>query len=452
MAKQNLASSLSNRLKLIYACGMLGWSILINIIGVVLVYFYMPPSNSGLPSLISNVAIFGAINAMALITSSSRLADALFDPIIANYSDKSNHPRGRRIPIMRFSILPSLLFCILLFYPLYLFESQANILWLGVCLIGFYISTTSFIIPYNALLPEITNNSEEQINLATWQSVGYVIGIAISSTTFNLSHLFESYLLKTQSIQLAILIIAGIGALCLIVCSFGIDEKKYCQSKPSTVKLKVALVHTLKNKNFVLFLVADFAYFISITIITSGLLYFVTVLLKLQETIGNKLMISLVLISFIFYPITNTLSKRLGKKKLVILSLLILAMVFLGVYFLGKLTFSAEIQIFGLIGVAAIPMASLNILPNAILAEIIKIDSSVNGNNNEAVYFAVRYFFVKIAQTLGIGVFSMLLIYGNNSENDFGIRLNGIVGFLLCLMAAIIFTGFKEKTKANIIN
>jgi glycoside/pentoside/hexuronide:cation symporter, GPH family len=452
MDKQNLARSLSNRLKLIYAFGMLGWSILINIIGVVLVYFYMPPSGSGLPNLMSNVAIFGAINAMALITSSSRLADALFDPIIANYSDKSNHPRGRRIPIMKFSILPSLLFCILLFYPLYLFESQANILWLGVCLIGFYISTTSFIIPYNALLPEITNNSEEQINLATWQSVGYVIGIAISSTTFNLSHLFESYLLKTQSIQLAIFIIAGIGALCLIACSFGIDEKKYCQSKPSTVKLKVALVHTLKNKNFVLFLVADFAYFISITIITSGLLYLVTVLLKLQETIGNKLMISLVLISFIFYPITNTLSKRLGKKKLVILSLLILAMVFLGVYFLGKLPFSAEIQIFGLIGVAAIPMASLNILPNAILAEIIKIDSSVNGNNNEAVYFAVRYFFVKIAQTLGIGVFSMLLIYGNNSENDFGIRLNGIVGFLLCLMAAIIFTGFKEKTKANIIN
>lgn len=455
MTSLNIAPILSSRLKLIYALGMLGWSILINIIGVVLVYFYMPPSNSGLPAIISNVAIFGAINAMALITSGSRLADALFDPLIASYSDKSKHPKGRRIPIMRFSILPSLVFCVLLFYPLNLYESQLNIIWLGICLIGFYISTTSFIIPYNALLPELTNNSEEQINLATWQSFGYVIGIAISSNIFNLSHIFELHLSsfsKTQCIQLAIFIIASLGALCLYLCSFGIDEKKYCQSKPSTVKLKVALLQTLKNKNFILFLVADFAYFISITIITSGLLYFVTVLLQLEETIGNKLMITLVLISFIFYPITNSMGKTLGKKILVIFSLLLLAIVFLGIYFLGKLPFSNELQIFGLIGVAAIPMASLNILPNAILAEIIKTDSSINGNNNEAVYFAVRYFFVKIAQTLGIGIFSMLLIYGNDASNDFGIRLNGIVGFFLCLTAAIIFTRFKEKTKTTELN
>jgi len=41
---------------------MMGWSILINLIGVILVYLYVPPSNSGLPILISQVAIFGVFN------------------------------------------------------------------------------------------------------------------------------------------------------------------------------------------------------------------------------------------------------------------------------------------------------------------------------------------------------------------------------------------------------
>ena len=110
---------------------------------------------------------------------------------------------------------------------------------------------------------------------------------------------------------------------------------------------------------------------------------------------------------------------------------------------------NAEAQIYLLIAFAAIPLASLNILPNAILAEIIEKDSLETKENKEAIYFAVRYFFVKIAQTFGIALFAMFLIYGKDVGNDFGIRLNGILGFVLCLLAAIIFTSFKE-TKPKI--
>ena len=90
-------------------------------------------------------------------------------------------------------------------------------------------------------------------------------------------------------------------------------------------------------------------------------------------------------------------------------------------------------------------MASLNILPNAILAEIIEKDTIDTQTNKEGIYFAVRYFFVKIAQTFGIALFAMFLLYGKDVGNDYGIRLSGLLGFVLCLLAAIIFTRFKEK-------
>lgn len=431
-----------------YAFGMMGWSIMINLISVILIFLYFPPANSGLPALITQVAIFGIFNVIALITAGGRLVDAIYDPLIAQASDKSNHPKGRRIPLMKKAIIPSFVFCCLVFYPLHKEESTLNIVWLTLMLIGFYVSSTTYIIPYNALLPELAATSEQKVRLSTWQSVGYVVGIGIASNAFNLEALLQHHFHISERIvalQYTVLILAALGMFFLTITVIAIDEKKYCVSLPSAVPLRQALSGTLKNKNFILFIVADFSYFIAVTIITSGILYFVTVLLRLPETLGNKLMITMVLVSFIFYPVVNILAKKIGKKKLVISSLLLLSVIFLGIYFLGKVPFDPTMQIFTLITLAAIPLASLNILPNALLAEIIEKDSEETGTNKEAIYFAVRYFFVKIAQTFGIALFAMFLIYGKDPGNDLGIRLNGILGFLLCLTAAAIFRKFKEK-------
>ncbi|MBP7810455.1 MAG: MFS transporter [Bacteroidia bacterium] len=431
-----------------YAFGMMGWSIMINLISVILIYLYLPPANSGLPNLITQVVILGVFNVIAIITASGRLVDAIYDPFIAQFSDRSKNPKGRRIPLMKFAVIPSLVFCFLIFYPLKQEESSSNIIWLIFTLIGFYVSSTTYIIPYNALLPELAPTSDDKVKLATWQSVGYVFGIGIASNAFNLTDVFQhSFEMSSRisALQLTVFVMCVLAAICMLVTCFAIDEKKYCAGKPSHVPMKDALKQTLTNKNFLLFVVADFSYFISVTIITSGLMYFVTVLLQLPESIGNKLMITMVLVSFIFYPITNYLAKKIGKKKIVLSSLGLLSIIFLGIYFLGRFSLDPEGQIYALIALAAIPLASLNILPNAILAEIIEKDSRETGENKEAIYFAVRYFFVKIAQTFGIALFAMLLIYGKDVGNDLGVRLNGILGFVLCLVATLIFTRFKEK-------
>jgi GPH family glycoside/pentoside/hexuronide:cation symporter len=435
-----------------YAFGMMGWSIMINLISVILIYLYLPPANSGLPNLITQVVIFGVFNVIAIITASGRLVDAIYDPFIAQFSDRSKNPKGRRIPLMKFAVIPSLIFCFLIFYPLKQEESSSNIIWLVFTLIGFYVSSTTYIIPYNALLPELAPTSDDKVKLATWQSVGYVFGIGIASNAFNLTDVFQhSFDMSSRisALQLTVFVMCALAAVCMLVTCFAIDEKKYCSGKPSHVPMKEALRQTLTNKNFLLFVVADFSYFISVTIITSGLMYFVTVLLQLPESIGNKLMITMVLISFLFYPITNYLAKQVGKKIIVLCSLALLSIVFLGIYFLGRFSLDPEGQIFALIAFAAIPLASLNILPNAILAEIIEKDSKETGENKEAIYFAVRYFFVKIAQTFGIALFAMLLIYGKDVGNDLGVRLNGILGFFLCLVATLIFTRFKENRSKN---
>ncbi len=431
-----------------YAFGMMGWSIMINLISVILVYLYAPPIGSGFPLFITQAVLFGLFNTIAIITASGRLIDAVCDPLIAQFSDSSKNPKGRRTPFMKWAIIPSLVFCSLIFHPLHQYQSNVNVVWLALMLVGFYISSTSYIIPYNALLPELAHGSAEKVKLATWQSVGYVVGIGVASNAFNITGVLQHGLhlsSRLAALQLTVALLSLFAAMCMAIAAFGIDEKKYSHSVPSAVPLKQALKQTLSNRNFIYFIVADFSYFIAVTIITSGILYFLSVLLQLPEAMGNKLMITMVLVSFFFYPIVNYLSGRIGKKKIVIVSLLILSAVFAGIYFLGKVNMDPATQIYLLIIIAAIPVASLNILPNAILSEIIEEDSQQTGSKKEAIYFAVRYFFVKIAQTVGIALFAMFLIYGKDVHHDFGVRLNGILGFALCVMAAIVFSRFKEK-------
>jgi len=45
-----------------YSSGMMGWSIMTNIIIVMLPYFYLPPNNSGLIPLVPQLLVFGVLS------------------------------------------------------------------------------------------------------------------------------------------------------------------------------------------------------------------------------------------------------------------------------------------------------------------------------------------------------------------------------------------------------
>jgi GPH family glycoside/pentoside/hexuronide:cation symporter len=125
----------------------------------------------------------------------------------------------------------------------------------------------------------------------------------------------------------------------------------------------------------------------------------------------------------------------------------LLSIIFVAIYFLGKFPFSPKIQVYALVLFAAFPLASLGILPNAILAEIAQKDAIDTGENREGMFFAVKYLFVKLGQTMGIALFAFLTVYGKDPGNDLGLRLNGLCGFALCLVAFIFFTRFRENMK-----
>lgn len=313
------AESLPLSKQLAYAIGQLGWSTLVNIVGVALVYFYLPPESAGLPQLITGVTFFGFLNAITLIAASGRLLDAITDPWIAGMSDRSINPAGRRLPFMRRGALPAAAFLVLMFTPPTAEQSGWNIVWLAVFQALFYVFLTVYVTPYFALLPEMGHTPDERLNLSTWISITFALGIILAGTTPAIAGVVEQAgLSPLRAFQVAVGGLALVSVVCMYVPVVVLDERRYSTGKPSSIRLGPAVRATFANQAFRKFIVSDFAYFTGLTIVQTGLLFYVTVLLEQEEGLTATLLAVMVVVSFLFYPLVNLLAKRTGKKPLMV--------------------------------------------------------------------------------------------------------------------------------------
>ncbi len=434
--------------KMAYAIGQLGWATIVNVVNLQLVYFYIPPSDAGIPVFISQAVFLVVLNSVVLLAASGRLLDAITDPFIAGLSDRWNSPNGRRIPFLKAGAIPTALFAFLMFVPIISGQSHWNILWLFVIQALFYISLTVYVTPYFALLPELGHSSDERLQLSTFISITYALGLVLASQVPLLGSLFMDVFTladKVQGIQVAVAALAVMSIIFMLVPAFAIEEKRYCKGEATDISMKAALKRAFQNKNFIYYVVADFSYFTGLTISTTGLLYYITVLLELEESMMAILFPVLILVSFIFYPAVHYLARKSAKKPLVTMAFLWMGIVFISTFFLGKFPVSNEIQAYGLIIMLAIPISFLGILPNAILADIADHDALKSGVNQEGMYFAARTLMQKFGATAGVVIFAMMTSLGKDVGDDFGIRLSGLAGAALCIISGLYFMKYDEK-------
>lgn len=437
------------RKKVAYASGMLGWSLMTGMYMVMLIYYYNPPEEQGLVSLIPSNRIFGFITLLALVMAAGRLFDAITDPLIAQFSDRSTNRRGRRIPLMRLAVLPTVLFCCLMYLPMNENRSSmGNVFWLSATQFGFFLFMTLYNIPYNALLPELGHTSREKMKLATYQGIALMLGLILAAGFLQLSEYIAEVLhvaRKIRAYQYAIWFYSILAGIFLAIPAFSIDEKRYCLSRPSSTPIKKAIRETFSNRHFKFYLVADFSYNTAMAIVYSSLLYYVTVLLGQPDSFGTTLMAIMILGAISFLWLMPFAVRKFGKKVLINFSFVTLGICLTGVFFLGKFPMDLRVQGYIISAMTCIPLAIMSILPSALLAEISALDGLQTGEQKEGLYFAVRNLSQKLGQTIGMIVIAILIQFGKDAGDDLGVRLTGLVGVLLCVVAAVTFSFFREK-------
>ena len=430
-----------------YGMGIFGWSLSINIISVMLLYLYLPPENSGMKNLVPQTTIFGLFNLIALVTAAGRLFDAVIDPVIANRSDRLDHRLGRRIPLMRWAVLPLSFFATLMCLPPDSSASMLNLRWIFFTQLGYYFFFAMYVIPYNALLAELGHYPGGKMHLSTAQSVGFILGVVCASMVPLLADLLLSLapaLSRLQAMQGGVVILNILGGVFMAVAAFGVDERKYCLPARSSEPVLASLKSAWAIPNFRLFAMADAAFFFAVALITAGLLYYVKVLLLLPEAYGTPLMGVMVAVTLCCYPLVNYLEKKYSKKKMMIAAFLALGFVFAGIWHLGRYPVSPVVQVIVLMVSFGLFDSFLGILPNTVVADIAEEDSKRSGQNREGMFFGMRALFQKIGQTLGVVIFAMLTLWGKDPGNDLGLRMSGAAGAVLCFFAAWVYGRYRE--------
>lgn len=318
----------------------------------------------------------------------------------------------------------------------------------------YYLFMTMYVTPFFALLSELGHNSAERLQLSTMISITWAIGALIGSQTFALQNVFEnSGMASLEAFRMAVLIFAILGFVFMLMPIIFIDEHKYCESHVSKEGIFEAVKTAFKNKNFLRFTLSDFAYWVSITLIQSGIAFYVTILLEQGKENVSFLQALMFLLSFVFYVPVHFLAKKIGKKRALMVAFLMFALTFVYVTMLGKISFiPLEAQGLIMVVLAAIPLAIFGILPNAVIADIAEYDGIKTGNYKSGIFFSARTFMSKMGQAVAGIILPSMLARGQEIGDDIGIRMTAIAAIVFIIGGLVLLIFYNEKEINQVIN
>lgn len=446
-----LAEKLPFWKKIIYALGQLGWSLTSFAIANVLVYFYMPPEGVNFPEFIKRGPVFLGLTIVGLALGVSRLFDAVTDPLVATLSDRNRMKLGRRRGFLAISVLPFAIFSFLPFFPPSS-DHAINTIWLFLTVILFYWFMTMYVTPYFAWMSELGHTPDERLLLSTLISITWAIGYVLGTQIYLFQTILENKgFTPLKAFQTITLIYGLVGFVFMLLPVIFIDENKYCEKHTVKEKGLESIINAFKERNFRLFVLQDFIYWFGLTGISLGLVYYITVLLKLPKEHASQVQLLMFLLSFIFYIPVNFLAKKFGKKNLLIIGFIVFSLDFAIAATLGKLSFSPIMQSYIIAVLSSVPLAIFGILPNAVIADIAEAHGKETGNYKAAVFFGARTFMQKMGQTFAGLIYPSLFILNSETIGEFGLRISAIFSLILMVLGTIILVFFNEKKILEIL-
>ena len=426
---------LSNKVKFFYGIGV-SYAIVDQIFAQWIIYFYLPPESSGLSPILTPTLL-------AIALSISRMVDVVTDPLVGYFSDRAKTRFGRRIPFIAAGIIPLVLATVAFFYPP---QSDEMITFLYLTVVGGTFFTFYTVVggPYNSLIPEIGNTSEERLSLSTWQSVFRLIYSAIAMILPGILIKYYGDGDTVKGIRMMVVVLCLITVLGAIFTIFGVDEKKYSQGKNSKLNFKSTIKIVMKDKSFICYLLGELFFFIGFNTLRTVTNYYVEDIMGYGKggiTIATGLLFGMS--ALFFYP-TVKVSKKYGYRKIMLLNISFLIFMTVSLFFVGKIIpTKGGFVIFGLIG-AAIAGGAF-IFPPAMLSDIGTRISKDSKEDIQGICFGIQGFFLKTAFLISVSVVPFLLTYSNNDlVGKKGIYLTTIFSAVSFVVSFLFYYNYKE--------
>lgn len=436
--------------RFLYNFSTTGWTLIDSIFMTFYVVFLLPPKEKvaeGMIPYISNETFWGVFTVLGAIMLFGRVVDAVADPFVASWSDRSRSRFGRRRIFLALGGLPLALFAVLLFFPPVASTSWVNGVYLALVFGGYFFAFTAYVGPYLALIPELGRTDAERIGMTTSQGYFSLIGNGVVMIGGPL--LLALFLKGSSSVnayRLMAVCLAIPGVIIAYLAVFAVDEKKFSDAKPSTLPLKESFLMTIKSGPFVIYLVSNMALWFLFNIVRSSSITIALTLVKADEAYASTMFVVLFAAAAVFFPVVWLLSKKIGKKMMLMMGLASFAVTAVLFAVTGLGGGNARLWALVVAGLTGFPVAVLLIVPNVILSELCDVDAKETGERREAMFFGVQGFFMKL--NLGLSTAALALTYslfGKDIADPTGVRVAPIIGSVIAIIGFIVMSRYPEK-------
>jgi len=342
--------------------------------------------------------------------------------------------------------VPAALVSFLLWVPPYPGGAHwLNAVYLFVLVQLFFVCWTFLANPYMALLPEITSDLDERVNIATMQAVFLMIGTFIFGAMGAI---------KDQMGWVGIGAVTGVLTLVSFFPTvFAIKEKPSIGRIPKE-RFRLATIvdwtrTTFKNRSFVILVAATSSLWFALNMVILVVPFWVQYALGMTDREVVLLMAPLLVVNIVFFFVFNYIAKRFGKFAAFVTTLASAAitMPLLGLsgYLpFGDTMFQSQLAM-ALVG---IPVSGIMVLPPALLADVIDYDETLTGRRREGIYYGVQAIFQKIAIGLSIAV-ATALMYAGGSETPsvWGLRMISASAGAAALVSLAFFARYPIRER-----
>ena len=136
---------------------------------VAIFLFFYVTAVCGLPAALAGTAV-----AVGLVV------DAVVDPLIGSASDACGSRIGRRLPFMLVGLPGTMAFLVLIFSLPAGLSTGALFAWLTLCSIGLRVSISLFLLPFNAVGAELSDDYVERSSIAAWRWAFAMLGALVA--------------------------------------------------------------------------------------------------------------------------------------------------------------------------------------------------------------------------------------------------------------------------------
>lgn len=279
--------------------------------------------------------VFGlAAGAASLLFLIVRFVDALSDPIIGYFVDKSDTRWGKYRPFLLYGAIPFAGLAILCF-TVPGFSSTGKLVYAYITYILLSIVYTFVNVPYGSLTAAMTNDQQESVSLTTYRTfLANVGGVIVSFFVPYLADLFAKNMGMGQARgwQLTMAIMGISGGLLLWGCFFSTHERVKVPKKHTQIHVKDIFEQLGHNRPLIVLCIFFFVIYGVKSIVNSTGIYYVTYYVGRSDLV-KWYSLAGTLPALVFIPFIPMLAKRLSKFQLITLSVALDIIGMVGLFF-----------------------------------------------------------------------------------------------------------------------